>query len=117
MERGPRRVVLALGEAEGVARGLAETGEGYGARPPAAQIVHDEAHRPAYRRVGRPARAERAHARVDAEPSPLRLSEDEERRYVHVGGLQPEEDAHDIEDGLYGGQHHREVFRLTTRHH
>ena len=55
VQRRPGRV-LPLGQAEAVARGLAEARERHRARPSAAQVGHREAHRAADGRVGRPAR-------------------------------------------------------------
>ena len=63
------------------------------------------------RRVGLPARAERAPARVDAEPPRVRAVDDQERRDVLVRRLHAAQVEGGIQDGLDRGQHHREVFR------
>src|SRR3972149_2132997 len=116
-ERLPGAGLLVLGDAVGVAPGVAEGGQGDLAGPGAAQVHQDGAEGPADGRVGAEPGAEDPEARV--QPDARRVGAvDDDGRGGEVGrGLEPVE----VEDGvarrLHGRQDHREIVGAAAGHH
>ena len=111
MEGRPRGELRALREAQGIAPRLAEPRERDRGRPPAPDVVHDEAHGPSDGGVRLPTGAERAEARVHPDRPRDGAAHHDERGHVLVRGL----DAPQVEGGVRDRPHRREHDRQVLR--